>query len=74
MNRLSKQCRAKILGMMVEGVSIRAINRFTGASKNTITKLLADAGRARNKKAPWHRATGPFRNGVVAQLDRAMDY
>lgn len=30
--------------MMVEGVSIRAISRMTGASKNTIVKLLADAG------------------------------
>ncbi len=32
--------------MMVEGVSIRAISRMTGASKNTIVKLLADAGQA----------------------------
>ncbi len=31
---------------MVEGVSIRAIARLTGASKNTIVKLLADAGQA----------------------------
>ena len=31
---------------MVEGVSIRAIARMTGASKNTIVKLLADAGQA----------------------------
>jgi hypothetical protein len=29
-----------------EGVSIRAISRMTGASKNTIVKLLADAGNA----------------------------
>lgn len=32
--------------MMVEGVSIRAISRMTGASKNTITKLLVDVGSA----------------------------
>jgi hypothetical protein len=32
--------------MMVEGVSIRAIARMTGANKNTIVKLLADAGNA----------------------------
>ncbi|MDQ3566101.1 MAG: IS1 family transposase, partial [Pseudomonadota bacterium] len=31
---------------MVEGMSIRAISRMTGASKNTIVKLLADAGEA----------------------------
>jgi len=40
------QRRAQILGMMVEGVSIRTISRMTGASKNTIVKLLADAGNA----------------------------
>lgn len=32
--------------MMAEGVSIRAISRMTGASKNTIVKLLRDAGTA----------------------------
>lgn len=44
MNRLTTEKRAQILGMMVEGVSIRAISRMTGASKNTIAKLLVDAG------------------------------
>lgn len=46
MNRLSRDRRAQILGMMVEGVSIRAISRMTGISKNTVVKLLADAGNA----------------------------
>ena len=46
MNKLSREARAQILGMMVEGVSIRAISRMTGASKNTIAKLLEDAGQA----------------------------
>ncbi len=46
MNKLATKQRAEILGMMVEGVSIRAISRMTGASKNTIVKLLADAGNA----------------------------
>jgi IS1 family transposase len=32
--------------MMVEGMSIRAIVRLTGVSKNTVTKLLVDAGQA----------------------------
>jgi IS1 family transposase len=32
--------------MMVEGNSIRAIVRMTGVSKNTVTKLLEDAGEA----------------------------
>jgi len=30
--------------MMVEGMSVRSITRLTGASKNTVTKLLASAG------------------------------
>ena len=46
MNRLASDRRAQILGMMVEGNSIRAIVRMTGASKNTIVKLLEDAGEA----------------------------
>ena len=46
MNKLSREARAQILGMMVEGVSIRAISRMTGASKNTVVKLLEDAGDA----------------------------
>jgi len=46
MNKLSRDARAEILGMMVEGVSIRAISRMTGASKNTVVKLLEDAGEA----------------------------
>ncbi len=46
MNKLPSAKRAEILGMMVEGVSLRAISRLTGASKNTIVKLLEDAGKA----------------------------
>jgi IS1 family transposase len=46
MNRLTIEQRAQILGLMVEGMAIRAISRMTGASKNTIAKLLIDAGRA----------------------------
>ena len=46
MNKLSREARAQILGLMVEGMSMRAISRTTGASKNTIVKLLEDAGEA----------------------------
>lgn len=46
MNKLPSAKRAEILGMMAEGISIRAIARMTGASKNTIVKLLEDAGPA----------------------------
>src|SRR5438067_1224780 len=46
MNKLSTEGRAQTLGVMVEGNSIRAISRMTGASKNTISRLLEDAGEA----------------------------
>ena len=46
MNKLPSAKRAQILGMVVEGVSIRSISRMTNASKNTIVKLLVDAGQA----------------------------
>lgn len=46
MNKLTAQDRARILHLLCEGSSIRAITRLTGASKNTVTKLLIDAGKA----------------------------
>jgi IS1 family transposase len=44
MNRLSTEQRQKIIACLVEGTSIRATCRMTGASKNTVTKLLVDMG------------------------------
>jgi IS1 family transposase len=38
--------RAQILHQLCEGNSIRAITRMTSASKNTVTKLLVDSGKA----------------------------
>src|SRR3989475_1990008 len=46
MNRLSTEKRAQIIGCLVEGMSIRATVRVTGAAKNTVTKLLVDLGEA----------------------------
>ena len=46
MNKLSPQERAQVLGCLVEGNSIRATVRLTGAAKNTVTKLLVDVGKA----------------------------
>jgi hypothetical protein len=45
-NRLSTEKRAQVLGCLVEGMSIRATVRATGAAKNTVTKLLVDIGKA----------------------------
>ena len=46
MNKLSAEDRARILHLLCEGMSIRAVTRTTGASKNTVSKLLIDAGKA----------------------------
>ena len=46
MNRLSTEKRGHVVGCLVEGMSIRATCRVTGAAKNTVTKLLVDLGEA----------------------------
>ena len=63
MNRLSNDDRAKILHLLCEGMSIRAITRLTGVSKNTVAKLLADAGKV---CAEYHDAN--VRNVKVARV------
>lgn len=45
MNRLDTKERAQILQMLCEGMAIRAVARITGKSKNTISKLLVNAGK-----------------------------
>ena len=46
MNRLTTQDRVRILTVLSEGMGINAACRVTGASKNTVLKLLADVGGA----------------------------
>jgi len=46
MNRLSIARRAQVIGALVEGNSIRATCRMTGAAKNTVMKLLVEIGEA----------------------------
>lgn len=46
MNRLPLSKRAQILGMLVEGMSLRATSRLADCSINTVTKLLVDVGAA----------------------------
>jgi IS1 family transposase len=59
MNRLSTERRGQIVGCLVEGMSIRAAVRVTGAAKNTITKLLEDLG----------RACAEYQDGALTNLD-----
>lgn len=49
MNRLSVTERAAILGMLVEGNSLRSCSRLADVSLNTVTKLLVDVGVACEK-------------------------
>jgi IS1 family transposase len=58
MNRLSTEKRAQIIGSLVEGNSIRATVRMTGAAKNTISKLLVDLG----------EACAEYQDGVLVDL------
>ena len=44
MNRLSNERRAQVLTLLTEGMGINATSRVTGAAKNTILSLLAEAG------------------------------
>lgn len=46
MNRLNIQERAKILGCLVEGVSVRATSRLIGCDKKTVLRLLGEFGSA----------------------------
>lgn len=46
MNSLSTAKRAQILGMLCEGLSMRAASRLADVSNNTVTKLLIEAGMA----------------------------
>lgn len=46
MNKLPIDKRAQILGMLCEGMSMRATSRLADVSINTVTKLLVDVGQA----------------------------
>jgi len=46
MNQLTTEKRSQVVRCLVEGMSVRATVRITGAAKNTITKLGLDLGTA----------------------------
>lgn len=71
MNKLSTEDRARILHLLCEGQSIRAITRLTGASKNTVAKLLADAGKA---CAAYHDANVRGLNSKRIQVDEIWSF
>jgi IS1 family transposase len=51
MNKLDREARSRILHLLYEGNSIRAVTRLTGASKKAVSKLMVDAGQA----AAWYQ-------------------
>ena len=53
MNVLKMEKRAQVIAALVEGTSINATSRMTGAAKHTILKLLKDLGCA---AAAYHDA------------------
>ena len=72
MNRLSTAKRAHVIDMLVEGVSMRSIERITGVSIKTITKLLLDAGDA--CAAYHHEHVRNLRKTVRVQSDEAWSF
>jgi transposase len=44
MNRLDRTKQAQVIAALIEGNSIRAIERMTGTAKHTILKLIKDVG------------------------------
>lgn len=64
MNKLPASERAQILHMLCEGMAIRAVARITGKSKNTISKLLVDAGKVCSAYQDEH-----FRNLNTARVE-----
>jgi IS1 family transposase len=71
MNKLPPDKRAQILHLLCEGMSIRAITRTTGASKNTVTKLLEDVGAI---CAAYHDATVRSVSAKRIQVDEIWSF
>ena len=68
MNKLTTSKRAEIIRCLVEGNSIRSTVRITGAAKNTVTKLLVDAGRACSAYQNEHLRNLPCRRIQVDEI------
>ncbi len=51
MNKLNRQVRSRILHLLCEGNSLRAVTRLTGTSKKAVSRLMVEAGQA----AAWYQ-------------------
>jgi IS1 family transposase len=71
MHKLDQETRARILHLLCECNSLRAITRLTGVSKVAVTKLLIDAGRA---CAAYHEATVRNVKAKRVQVDEIWSF
>ena len=71
MNKLTVSERAKILRLLIEGMSLRAIVRATDTSINTISRLLVQAGEA---CAAYHDATVRNVSSKRVQVDEIWNF
>jgi len=71
MNKLGVAERAKIIAALVEGNSVRATCRMTGAAKGTVLKLVADIGKA---CAQYHDRTMWNLNSKRIQCDEIWSF
>ncbi len=71
MNRLPLEQRVRILSALVEGNSIRATSRMTGAAKNTIVHLLEEVGDACEA---YHDENVRDLNVMLIQCDEIWTY
>ncbi|MCK0148554.1 IS1 family transposase [Marivita sp. S6314] len=71
MNKLDHKTRALILRLLVEGNSIRATSRIADVSKNTVNKLLINAGKA---CAKYHDENVRNVKATVIQCDEIWSF
>ena len=71
MKILDHKARSQILHLLCEGNSIRSVTRLTGASKNTVIKLMIDAGKA---CAAYHHANVKDLKAKRIQVDEIWSF
>ncbi len=71
MNRLSPQKQETAIHMLLEGFSIRSVERLTGIHRDTIMRLMVRAGRHCDELSRQHIRS--FRPSVV-EVDEAWSF